>query len=416
MPAAPALVYVDLDSKAHLVGRLWTHLRKGKETASFEYDLGWLKNELKFSLEPMLRLTEGVYHTGAKKALFGAIGDSAPDRWGRVLMRRAQRKAVQEQKASQRTLNELDYLLGVNDFVRQGALRFKTEPNGDFLASDCEAIPPLVRLPELIAAIEHYLHDLETAEELKLILAPGSSLGGARPKASVIDPKGWLYIAKFSHPDDEHLNTAWEAVALRLAEYAGIRVPEWHFSRIESRSVLLVKRFDRDNGVRIPFLSAMSMLDAVDGEEHSYLELVDALHRQGASPKEDMEELWRRVLFNVLISNTDDHLRNHGFLYQGLRGWRLSPAYDLNPTPIEIKPRILTTSITLDDATASLDLVMEVAEEFGLKPNAAKRVAEEVATAILKWRSSAHALGITAREIDRMSSAFEHDDLYRARG
>ncbi len=414
MQKRPTLVYVDLAAEPHFAGRLWTQARKGKETASFEYDVEWLKNKLRFSLEPMLRLAEGVYHTGPKKALFGAIGDSAPDRWGRVLMRRAQRQAVQVGKSPNRTLTELDYLLGVSDFARQGALRFKTEPNGDFLAAGTEAIPPLVNLPKLLAATEHYLKDSENYEELKLILAPGSSLGGARPKASVIDPKGHLYIAKFSHPEDEYLNTAWEAVALQLAQAAGISVPEWYFKRIKGRSVLLLKRFDRSGRKRIPFLSAMSMLDARDDEEHSYLELVDAIHRQGAAPKKDMAELWRRMLFNVLISNTDDHLRNHGFLHQGLSGWCLSPAYDLNPTPVEIKPRILTTCITLDDATASLDLVMEVSEEFGLSYETAKEIAKEVAHAVSQWQAYASALGIRPREVDRMSSAFEHQDFYKA--
>jgi serine/threonine-protein kinase HipA len=206
----------------------------------------------------------------------------------------------------------------------------------------------------------------------------------------------------------------WEAVALTLAGKAGIAVPAWRLKTVARKPVLLLRRFDREGGKRVPFLSAMSMLGATDQETRSYLEFVDALRQHGASPKEDMHALWRRVVFSVMISNTDDHLRNHGFLYAGPAGWRLSPAYDLNPVPTDIKPRILTTAIDLSDGTASLKLALEVAGYFELRQGEARKIAAEVGRATATWRREAKKLGLTAPEIERMASSFEHDDLKEA--
>jgi serine/threonine-protein kinase HipA len=206
----------------------------------------------------------------------------------------------------------------------------------------------------------------------------------------------------------------WEAVALELAAKSGINVASARVEKVGKKPVLILQRFDRKGILRIPFLSAMSMLDAKDNQPRSYLEIVDVLRRYGAAPKRDMEELWRRIVFNIMISNTDDHLRNHGFLYEGPNGWRLSPAYDLNPVPVDLKPRILTTSINEDDGTASLDLAMEVAEYFELDASAARKIATQTGRAVLKWRSVAKQMGINDAEIDRMASAFEHADLEKA--
>jgi serine/threonine-protein kinase HipA len=243
---------------------------------------------------------------------------------------------------------------------------------------------------------------------------PNSSLGGARPKASVRDRDGALVIAKFPHKDDEFNTVAWEAVALSLAAKARIATAPSQFEQIAEKPVLLLRRFDRDGATRIPFLSAMSMLGAKDNETHSYLEIVDALRQSGARPKEDMHELWRRIVFTIMISNSDDHMRNHGFLYVGADGWVLSPAYDLNPVPVDIKPRVLSTAIDLDDQTASLDVALSVADYFELKPAQARRIAEEVAVSVSGWREEAGRVGLTARECDRMASAFEHRDLRAA--
>lgn len=409
------LVYVDLDGVPHLVGRLWARVRKNKEGATFEYNEAWLEHPNRFSLEPALKLGPGPFHTVADTPMFGAIGDSAPDRWGRALMRRMERRRAEHEGQAPRTLHEMDYLLLVDDEARAGALRFAETEGGPFLRQEeVKRIPPLVELPKLLSAAEHVIEETDTEEDLRLLFAPGSSLGGARPKASVREKDGHLAIAKFPRKDDEINTVVWEAVALTLAQKAGISVPAARVATVAKKPVLLLRRFDRDGKRRIPFLSAMSMLGAKDNEPHSYLEIVDALRQHGAAPKADMEALWRRIVFNILISNTDDHLRNHGFLYEGSDGWRLSPAYDLNPVPTDIKPRILTTAINEDDGTASLALAMSVAKYFELDSAKAREIAAQVGKAVSKWRDEAALHGISKNQIDRMVSAFEHEDLKEA--
>jgi serine/threonine-protein kinase HipA len=408
-------VYADLHGKPHFVGRLWAHVRKNKESASFEYDKTWLENPVHFSLDPALQVGPGAFHTPADVPMWGAIGDSAPDRWGRALMRRAERRRAERAGTAPRSLQEIDFLLLVDDEARQGALRFAEKEGGPFLREEgVKRIPPLVELPELLSAAEHVVEDKDTEDDLRLLIAPGSSLGGARPKASIIEKDGQLAIAKFPQRDDEYNTVVWEAIALALAAKAGIPVPESRVEMVSDKPEILLRRFDREKNVRIPFLSAMSMLGAKDRETRSYLEIVDALRQHGAAAKEDMEQLWRRIVFSILISNTDDHLRNHGFLYAGQAGWRLSPAYDLNPVPVDVKPRILTTAINEDDGTASLDLAMSVAEYFELEQHKAKAIAAQVGKAVSIWRDVAAKHGIGKGEIDRMASAFEHDDLKTA--
>jgi serine/threonine-protein kinase HipA len=410
------LVYADLQNAPQLIGRFWTRIRKDRESATFEYDRSWLAHPERFSLEPALTLGPGPFHTASGKALFGTIGDSAPDRWGRVLMRRAERRRAESERQTPRTLAEIDYLLMVDDETRQGALRFAEREGGPFLSDVAPSkIPPLIGLPRLLSAAAHVVDDRDSDEDLRLLLAPASSLGGARPKASVRDRDGRLAIAKFPSKTDEINAVLWEAVALTLAAKAGIETPEWRLESAAGQPVLLLRRFDRAGATRVPFLSAMSMLDAKDNETHSYMEFVDVLRRYGAAPKQDMQALWRRIVFSVLISNTDDHLRNHGFLWIGPAGWRLSPAYDLNPVPIDIKPRILSTAIDLEDATASLQLALSVADYFELSATEARRIAAEVGKSVATWRKVAANLGISKREIDRVASAFEHEDLAAAR-
>ena len=411
------LVYVDLDGVPHLMGRLWARVRKNKESATFEYDEGWLQHPARFSLEPALQLGPGPFHTPTDTPMFGAIGDSAPDRWGRALMRRMERRrAEREGGGPPRTLQEIDFLLLVDDEARQGALRFAEREGGPFLRPEgVKRIPPLVELPKLLAAAEHVIEEKDTEEDLRLLFAPGSSLGGARPKASVIEKDGHLAIAKFPRKDDEINAVVWEAVALALAKKAGIVVPAARVETVAKKPVLLLRRFDREGKRRIPFLSAMSMLGSKDNDTRSYLEIVDALRQHGAEAKADMEALWRRLVFNILISNTDDHLRNHGFLYVGREGWRLSPAYDLNPVPTDIKPRILATAINEDDNTASLALALDVSGYFELDAGRARKIAAEVGNVVAKWRDEAARHGLSKAEIDRMMSAFEHEDLEMAR-
>lgn len=406
------IVSISFGDKTVRVGKLWFYVRNHKESASFEYDKKWLDHEENFALEPALKLTEGAFYTSQGISLFGAIGDSAPDRWGRVLMRRREISQAKEQNRAPRTLFEIDYLLGVSDEARQGALRFSVSPDEDtFLSPKAQSsIPPLVDLPKLLSATERFLDNNENAEDLRLLLAPGSSLGGARPKASVRDKDGSLAIAKFPRKDDEFNVVVWEAVTLALAKKAGINVPSYRLETICDKPVLVISRFDRKESRRVPFLSAMSMLGARDNEPHSYLEIAYALAQNGASPAEDMKELWRRIVFTIMVSNTDDHLRNHGFVYEPRKGWRLSPAYDINPTPIELSPRILSTSIDFYDNDASLETALRVAREFRLKKEEALSIIEEVASSVKQWRCVAAEFGLSKRECDRMSSAFVVQD------
>jgi serine/threonine-protein kinase HipA len=275
-------------------------------------------------------------------------------------------------------------------------------------------VPALNQLGHLLQVTERILRDEETDEDLQLIFAPGSSLGGARPKASVIDQHGHLSIAKFPKETDEYSMETWEEIALRLAERAAIATPDHQLVQVAGKAVLLSRRFDRTGTVRIPFLSAMAMMGSKDGERGSYPEMVDTLVQYGAHAKTDAQTLYRRVAFNVLISNVDDHLRNHGFLRLGKSGWSLSPAYDLNPVPTDIKARVLTTNIDLDEGTCSIALLEAASEYFSLGLAAARAIIKEVAVATATWRQTAKDAGARSAEITRMASAFEHDDLKRA--
>ena len=406
------LVYVDVKGHPTLVGRLWSRYRHSRESATFEYDRAWLTHPERFALEPALSLGRGAHHTSIDQRLFGALGDSAPDRWGRNLMLRSERRRASQEGRAPQSLGEIDFLLLVDDEARQGALRFAFQEGGPYLAAGkASRIPPFIELPRLLQASERVVTESDTEDDLRLLLAPGSSLGGARPKAVIRDRNRNLAVAKFPHRNDEIEVEKWEALALVLAERAGIVVPRWRTESILDKTVLLLERFDRQQDLRIPFLSAMSMIGARDHESHSYLEIVDAIRRYGAQPDADCRELWRRMVFNVLVTNTDDHLRNHGFLYVSGRGWKLSPAYDMNPIPIDMKPRNMTTSITPDDDRASLELALEFAEYFGLDQTKAQRIAAEVGAAVTGWRGEAIRHQLTSSAIDRMASAFEHRDL-----
>ena len=412
MSAPDALVYVDLEGSPFLAGRLWTHAKGSSRSASFEYDASWIAAGRRFALEPALKVGPGPFHTAPGRALFHAIGDSAPDRWGRTLLARRERLEAKRAGRAPRALLEIDYLLGLSDFTRQGALRFKREEDGPFLAEGGEPVPPFMELGRLMAAAERVSGDRETEEDLRLLLVPGSSLLGSRPKASVRSESGGLMIAKFNRVGDDHDVGRWEGVAMRLAGMAGLNVAPWRVESVSGRTVFLTHRFDRVDEIRVPFLSAMSMLEAVDGQHRSYMEIADAIRMHSASATEDLHELWRRVVFTILISNTDDHLRNHGFLHAGEQGWRLSPAYDVNPVPTDVGPRVLSTAIVEgDDRSAAMDLAFNAAPHFGLEDHEARRIAEEVARAAAQWRKVARGLGASEAECDRMASAFEHDDL-----
>lgn len=407
-------VHIALNGRTRQVGLARSNRVRGKETILFEYDDAWLNDSDRFSLEPALAMTRGAFAPPSGLTVFGSIGDSAPDTWGRRLMQRAERRAAEREGRAIHTLAESDYLLGVSDTTRLGALRFRRVGEESFQAPDRAGVPALIQLGKLLQITERILRDEETDEDLQLIFAPGSSIGGARPKASVIDQHGYLSIAKFPKETDDYSVETWEEIALRLAEQAGIATPKHELIEVAGKVVLLSRRFDRQDGTRIPFLSAMAMVSAKDGEQGSYPEIVDSLVQHGAQAKTDARALYRRVVFNVLISNVDDHLRNHGFLWLGKNGWSLSPAYDLNPMPSDIKARVLTTNISLDEATCSLDLLESAAEYFSLSLAQARVIIKEVALVTSRWRNIAKEVGARSAEIQRMASAFEHDELKRA--
>jgi serine/threonine-protein kinase HipA len=407
-------VHIDLEGRTRPVGLAHSNRVRGNETIVFEYVPEWLADPDRFSIEPALALTRGGFPPPAGQTVFGSIGDSAPDTWGRRLMQRAERRLAEREGRAVRTLAESDYLLGVADETRLGALRFRWAGEKEFQAPIRAGVPTLIQLGHLLQVTERILRDEETDEDLQLIFAPGSSLGGARPKASVVDQLGHLSIAKFPKETDEYSVETWEEIALRLAERAAIATPHHELLQVAEKAVLLSRRFDRDGTVRIPFLSAMAMMGAKDGERGSYPEIVDALAQHGAQAKTDAQALYRRVAFNVLISNVDDHLRNHGFLWLSKSGWSLSPAYDLNPVPTDIKARVLTTNIDLDEGTCSIDLLEAASEWFGIGLAAARTIIKEVAVVTTTWRETAKDAGARSAEITRMASAFEHDDLKRA--
>ena len=400
-------VYIDISGTPHHVGRLWIHHQRRNETATFQYSSKWLASSHCFGLEPGLPPLPGKYHTD--NALFGAIGDSAPDRWGRNLIKRLEMKAAKREKRPARKLNESDFLLLIDDFTRQGALRFSIDGTTFLTTYESGAIPPIVDLPKLLRASDKLVANIEDEKDLRDLIAPGSSLGGARPKAAIMDGST-LLIAKFPNQYDDWDIPTWEYLSLCMASQCGISTPQHRIYSVDGKNVLLLDRFDRKGKVRIPFLSAMSMLGASDGEHKSYLDIAEALISYGARPKQDLQELWKRMVFNIMTSNVDDHLRNHGFLYDGI-GWQLSPVYDLESTPEHVKGRYLSTYITEDNSTASLELAFDVAEYFGLNHSDARDIAQGICEVTQNWHIEAKRLNISKRDIEFMETAFEHDDL-----
>jgi len=407
-------VHIDYAQGQHRVGVMRLNQGRRGQSVSFEYDRGWVEADQGFSLEPALVKSAGVFPPGADREIFGSLGDSAPDTWGRQLMQKQERRRAKAESRAPRTLMETDYLLGVTDVSRLGALRFRRTGDNEFQAPNGRGVPGLIALGALLAATERTLKDEETDEDLLMIFAPGSSLGGARPKASVLDQYGCLCIAKFPKETDGYGQELWETVALDLAKRAGIRTAQTQLVEVAGKPVVLSRRFDRNGAHRVPFLSALSMMQLRDGARASYPELVDILTRYGSQAKQDAHELYRRMVFNILVSNVDDHLRNHGFLWSGTGGWVLSPAYDINPVPTDIKPRILTTTIDLEDGTCDINLALSVAGYFNLQTHTAGEIVAEVAKATQQWRAVARDFGAKTSEIERMASAFEHDDLRTA--
>lgn len=392
-----------------LMGCLFADTRRGKESCSFEYDTSWLKTHIgQYFLDPDLGLYRGRQYAPNGKSLFGIFEDSCPDRWGRMLMQRREAILAAHEDRKPNKLSEIDYLLGVHDEGRMGALRFSLQEGGPFLSCDSDmAAPPWVALRELEAASLAFEQDEDSLSDkwLRLLIAPGSSLGGARPKATVCAPDGTLWIAKFPSRHDEHNTGAWEQAVHEMAKICGLNVPESKLTRFSAAgATYLVKRFDREGRRRIHFSSAMSLLGQTDGASgSSYLDIADFITMAGASPREDLAELWQRIVFSMAVSNTDDHLRNHGFLLTE-NGWRLSPMYDVNPIPYG---RLLSLNVAPEDPRIDLDLALDVASSFGLTPEDAEIRAKKILTTVRKqWRNSAAACGLNREEQNKMAPAF----------
>lgn len=408
-------VVVALDREDVLAGRLFSHRRGNRESASFTYDAAYLTRTDASALDPVLPLTQGALQTPVGLAMFRAFADAAPDRWGRALITRAEKRRATAGQTTPRSLGEIDFLLGVRDDLRQGAIRFRDPATGDFLASDDAGVPQLTGLPQLLRAVEHLEAGEETDVELWDLLRVGSSLGGARPKAHVTDGDGRVAIAKFPSVRYDTWNVmAWEKVSLDLARQAGIRVPDSQLLRVAGRSVLVVNRFDRDGERRIGYVSAMTMLEGTDGDVGSYLDIAAVIEQTSPQASDDLRELWRRIAFSILISNTDDHLRNHGFLHTHAGAWRLSPAFDLNPNP-EPGPKHLSTAIDGYATEAIIHILMSVAEFFRLREEDAATALGEVLAATLGWREVAAAHELPEAEINEMAWAFEHTETKAAR-
>lgn len=394
------------------IGTLYVDVSKGKETFSFEYDSEWLKNSsFAFVLDPDLAMYNGRQFAPLDKAMFGIFSDSCPDRWGRVLMKRREAAVAKREERKPRELRESDFLLGVYDESRMGALRFSLDENGPFLSDDKDmATPPWANLRTLEEASRAFEQDENALDEkwLRQLIGPGSSLGGARPKATVEDVDGSLWIAKFPSKHDDVDSGAWEMVAHDLAELCSLNVSPAKLEKFSKLgSTFLVKRFDRDNGKRIHFASAMTMLGKEDGasaaDGTSYLDIVSFIKSNGGAPEKDLKEMWRRIVFNMAVSNTDDHLRNHGFILTP-RGWCLSPLYDVNPVPYGDE---LSLNVSEEDPSISVELAVETSEYYGFSKNEAEKEAQNI-LAVVKdnWEKLAVKYGISRSNMEYMRPAF----------
>jgi serine/threonine-protein kinase HipA len=394
------------------VGTLYRHDVRTDLPASFEYDADWLKSERAFTLDPRLELWSGEQHPPAKASAFGIFMDSAPDRWGRVLMERREAAAALREGRPVRRLQEVDFLLGVHDLTRVGALRFRSLGQEPFLDDSDNAAPPVTDLKEL-AYISRRVEEpgVEQLPEyerwLATLIAPGSSLGGARPKANFTDDDKRLWIAKFPAHDDRHDVGGWEFVVHKLAARAGVRVPQSRLERLTDRyGTFCVARFDRLPASRRLFASAMTLLERQDGElGASYLDLAEFISDNGAQGHvdDDLAQLFRRVVFNVLVANRDDHLRNHGFIRE-VTGWRVADAFDMNPSLAKSEH-----ALTMDGSSVapSIKTVLETAEFYRLAEGPALTIVEEVRAAVSGWRDEAKRQGLQATEIKRMESVFQ---------
>jgi serine/threonine-protein kinase HipA len=409
-------VYADFDwlKEIELIGELSYEMLRGSETYGFQFSNEWLKKYGELFLSEDLHNYPGPQYTQQGKDIFGCFSDALPDRWGRTLLNRREQVQAAEEKRPVRRFTSFDYLIGIDDFSRMGGFRFKDDPNGDFINLSKELrIPPLTSIRELL----HASQEIEKSEEentlpdkkwLLQLIQPGTSLGGARPKAGVVDENKALYIAKFPSRKDDYDVGLWEHFCHLLSTKAGINAASTRIISTDGKyHTLLSKRFDRtDEGRRIHFASAMTLLGLADGDNagtgHGYLDIVDFIVQSCTNVEANLQELYRRVAFNICIGNTDDHFRNHGFLLTP-KGWTLSPAYDMNPTLNEQQSLLITPS----SCESNLTVLLNACEEYMLNKETATNIVKEVISAVKEWKSLAVKLGIAKREMDIFEPRFE---------
>ncbi|NLF05250.1 MAG: type II toxin-antitoxin system HipA family toxin [Actinomycetales bacterium] len=406
-------IEVHVEDRGEIVsaGSAYFTRTRGRVSTTFTYAQTYLARPDAQSIDPQLALVSGAQH---RQGLFGSFADAAPDRWGRNLVTRLERENARAEGRLPRSLDDVDFLLGVSDATRQGALRFRLPGTDTFLGPHAE-VPRTIALPALLRASDAATEDGRGKSAIKTLLDAGTgSLGGARPKAAVRLDDGGLGIAKFPHGSDEWNVMAWEATALDVAQSAGITTPDHRLVRVDDRHVLLLRRFDRAKEGRIGFVSAMTMLDAADGEDHDYFDLAERLAEVSAAARHDRNELFDRVALSVALGNTDDHLRNHGFLV-ARGGWRLSPAFDVNVNPDLAAPRRTSIAGAVGVADEP-DGLLVLAPACGLTPDDARLRIANVIDAASRWRQAALANRITERELTLMADALEPrlDALRRA--
>ncbi len=405
---------IELGGAELRAGTLRVYERRGQAT-TFQYAEEYLVHPRAYAIDPALPLSRGVFQPPPGKVLFNCFSDVSPDRWGQNLMRRAERDRARASRSVPRTLGLVDFLVGVHDDLRQGALRLRS-PAGEYLSDARAGVPGIVSLGSLLHASENLDDDPQSdvpQSDVRDLIAAGSSLGGTRPKAAVLTGRGTLALAKFPRPaTDDWDVTGWEKVENELARRAGMTAARAELLTVAGQHVLVVERFDRDGARRIGYASALTLLESSDMDRRSYLEIADAIERNANTAGRDLTELFRRMVFSILTSNTDDHLRNHGFLRRG-SGWDLSPAFDMNPNPETTDH--LTTAITLDDATADIDLAMEVAPLFRLNQAEARGIVGEVEVGTRSWADVATQVGVPGRDLALMEPAFEGERRIKAR-
>ena len=408
------------------VGTLHYDKQGRRESAAFEYELAWQRDPDRFAIDPALPLISGPqFHRqiGEGSPFPRAIADSAPDGWARriILRDHAKRREAEQRKGKQTDgpLTALDFLLAVDDASRVGALRFQDD-TGAFQRSPepgRRTAPPLIELGSLFKASRAVETSSETLADLAYLRGRGTSLGGLRPKCTVVDEHGRLFVGKFPSVQDDRAVTKAEVLALILASKAGIKTADARLVDSDGVPVALIRRFDRtDDGERIGYISAATLIeaDAHDNSEHFYTEIVDAIRIHGASVSGDLEELWRRIAFSILITNVDDHLMNHGFLYAGEGRWRLSPAFDINPFP-EREHELKTWISEERGPQASIESLIAVAPYFQIKPARQRQIFGDVERAVATWRKEGRKLRMTNAELDQLAPAFEHDERNAAR-